>query len=65
MPISMRYDSLRLPSHRQTSVSRRAPGLCPPCFDDGSRKFAVDDMEDGQVAFPFEREPGSPQESDF
>jgi hypothetical protein len=42
-----------------------ALGLCPPCFDDPSRKFAVDDMEDGQAAFPFEREPGSPHESDF
>jgi len=42
-----------------------ALGLYPPCFDDRRRKSAVDDMEDGQVAFPFEREPGSPHESDF
>jgi hypothetical protein len=42
-----------------------ALGVRPPGFDDRSRKFAVDHVKDGQVAFPFEREPGRSYESDF
>src|SRR5262245_7072021 len=40
-------------------------GPRPPCFDDRSRKFAVDNVEDSQVAVPFEREPGGSHERDF
>jgi hypothetical protein len=42
-----------------------APGLRPLCFDDRSRKLAVDDMKDRKVAVPFERESGSSHESDL
>jgi hypothetical protein len=40
-------------------------GVRSLCLDHRSRKRAVDHVEDRQVAFPFEREPGGPNESDF
>src|SRR5262245_43817639 len=42
-----------------------ALGPRPPCLDDRSRELAVDNVEDDQVAVPFEREPGRSHESDF
>jgi hypothetical protein len=44
---------------------KAAPSMRPPRFDEGSRKFAVDNVKDGQVAFPLDREPGSSYERDF
>ena len=41
------------------------PGVTPLCFNGRSRSSAIDDVKDGQVAFPFERQPGRSHESDL